>query len=133
MTLCFDTNLLADYLDGTDAAAEFLAAHEADPWAVPSLALFEAYMGALVGRPRGSIGDVHDATRGLDVLPVTDEVALRAAKLQAELMDEGVQLSHVDAVLAGTAATHGAAFATNDGAFFEDAVRDRIDVVEYRR
>lgn len=131
--ICFDTNLLADYLDGTDAAAEFLAAHETESWAVPSLALFETYMGAIVGRPRGSIRDVHEATRGLDVLAVTDDVALRAAELQEELTSEGVRLSHVDAVLAGTAATHGTVFATNDGAFFEDAVRDRIDVVEYRR
>lgn len=131
--LCFDTNLLADYLDGVDAAATFLEAHDDELWAVPSLALFEAYMGALYGRPRGNIDDVFEATRGLEVLDVTDETVLRAARLQRDLKDDGLELGFVDAILVATADEAGAAFATNDGTVRHDAVKEKVDIVDYER
>lgn len=129
--LCFDNSLLADYLDGRESAREFLQKHETAVWAVPSLALFEAYMGAIYGRPRGSIEDVHDATREFEVLPVTDQVSLTAAGLQRDLKSEGVELGVVDALLVATAADAGATFATADATICTDAVRSRADVLEY--
>lgn len=131
--LCFDTTLLADYLDGHASAQAFLERYEPDVWATPSLAQFEAYMGALIGRPRGSLEDVHDATSGLEILPVTDETALTSARLQRRLRDDGVQLSAVDAVLAGVANEHGAVFGTSDEAFWADPVKRHVDVAEYHR
>lgn len=131
--LCFDNSLLADYLDGRDSAREFLATYENEVWAVPSVALFEAYMGAIYGRPRGSIEDVHDATREFEVLPVTDEVAQSAAKLQRDLKDEGFELGFVDALLVATADDAGAAFATNDETIRAEPVTRRVDVLAYER
>ncbi len=131
--LCFDNSLLGDYLDGDKRAETFLEGYEMETWAVPSLALFEAYMGALVGRPRGTIENVYDATREFTVLPITDETALMAARLQRTLKSEGVTLSHIDALLAGTAKDHGATFATNDETFWKTPVTNRLDIAEYRR
>ena len=131
--LCFDTSLLADYLDGLDVAADFLTEHEDELWAVPSLALFEAYVGALYGRPRGSVDEVYDATRGFEVLPITDETALRAARLQADLKTDGVELGFVDAVLVSAADEAGAKFATNDGTLRREAVSERVAILEYER
>lgn len=131
--LCFDANLLADYLDGHEPAETFLERHDTDVWATPSLALFEAYMGALVGRPRGALEDVYDATRGLEILPVTDDTALTAARLQKQLRDDGTPLSYVDAVIAGAARERGAIVGTSDEAFWSDAVKERVDVAEYHR
>lgn len=131
--LCFDNDLLDDYLDGLDAAAEFLTEHDDELWAVSSLALFEAYMGALYGRPRGSVDDVFEATRGFEVLPITDETALRAARLQETLKADGVELGFVDAMLVSTADEAGATFATNDGTLRRDEVRDRIAILDYER
>lgn len=131
--LCFDNNLLADYLDGADAAQQFLIDYEADVWAVPSLALFECYMGAIYGRPRGTIEDVYDATREFEILPVTEEVAHDAAVLQRDLKADGIELGFVDALLAATASSSGARFATNDETLRSEPVTDRVDVVPYER
>jgi tRNA(fMet)-specific endonuclease VapC len=132
--LCFDTTLLADYLDGHDAAKDFLTDHEHDVWGTPSVALFEAYMGAVYGRPRGDIEDVYEATRGLEVLPVTDETARSAAQLQHDLKSNaGIELGFVDALLVATADENGARFATNDQTIRKEAVNTRVDVVEYER
>lgn len=131
--LCFDSNLLGDYLDGADAAKAFLEGFEAEPWAVPSLVLFEAYMGAIYGRPRGTVDDVHAATREFEVLAVGDDTVLRAAHLQEDLKSDGVELEFVDAILVAAANEHGATFATNDGGILDAAVEKRVDVVEYPR
>lgn len=129
--LCFDNSLLADYLDGAPAAKPFLEEWEDHPWAVPSLAVFEAYMGALYGRPRGTIDDVFEATRGFEVLPITDETALGAAHLQESLKADGVELGFVDAVLLAASEEAGGTFATRDETLLLDPVRDRVDVVAY--
>jgi predicted nucleic acid-binding protein len=131
--LCFDNNLLADYLDGEPPARKFLEQYDDDVWAVPSLALFEAYMGAIHGLPRGSIDDVYAATRGFEVLPLTDETARSAARLQSDLKDDGLELDNTDAIMAAAAHDAGAAFATNEKTFRKDPVRDRIDVAVYER
>ncbi|AZH23854.1 PIN domain-containing protein [Haloplanus aerogenes] len=131
--LCFDTNLLGDYLDGIAAAKVFLEGYETEPWAVPSLVLFEAYMGAIYGRPRGTIEDVYAATREFEVLDIGDDTVLRAARLQKDLESSGIELESVDALLVASADEHGATFATNDGTLLEPAVGERIDVIEYPR
>lgn len=131
--ICFDNSLLADYLDGADRAREFLVQYEADLWAIPSVALFECYMGAIYGRPRGSIEDVREATREFEILPVTDDVAHVAAVLQRDLEGEGIELGFVDALLAATAADAGARFATNDGTLLHDVVTERVDILAYER
>lgn len=131
--LCFDTNLLGDYLDGRERAREFLANYERERWAIPSMGLFEAYMGAIYGRPRGSVEDVFEATRSFEILPVDDDVALRAARLQRDLKAEGVELGFVDATLAASADCAGASFATADETLWKKPVATRIDVVEYHR
>jgi len=131
--LCFDTNLLGDYLDGVDAARTFLEEYETEPWAVPSLVLFEAYMGAIYGRPRGAVDDVYAATREFEVLAIGDDTVLRAARIQDELKSAGVELEFVDAILVAAADEHGASFATNDGGILDPAVKERVDIVEYPR
>lgn len=90
-------------------------------------------MGAIYGRPRGSVEDVHDATREFEVLPITGGVAYEAAALQRELKTEGTELGFVDALLVGAAVDADARFATNDGTIPSDPVRERADVVEYER
>jgi len=131
--LCFDTNLLGDYLDGVDTARTFLEGYETEPWAIPSLVLFEAYMGAIYGRPRGNIDDVYAATREFEVLDIGDDTVLRAARLQRDLKASGVELEFVDALLVASADEHGATFATNDGGLLVPAVQDRVEIVEYPR
>jgi tRNA(fMet)-specific endonuclease VapC len=57
--LVLDTNLLSDYLNGSDEARTFLEQREHVEWAVSSIVLYEALMGAVYGYIDASPRAVH--------------------------------------------------------------------------
>jgi len=102
--LVFDNNLLSDYLDGTDSARQFLKQYEQVAWAVPSIVLYEAYMGSVHGYIGASPSLIRQAvTASMEVLDVTAETADTAADLQDELLNRGVPAAHPDALIAASA------------------------------
>lgn len=105
--LVLDNDLLSDYLDGTDSARQFLSQYEEDVWAVPSIVLYEAYMGSIHGYIDGSPETIrHAITTSMDVLDVTEQTADTAASLQDELLSRGVPADHPDALIAASAREH---------------------------
>jgi tRNA(fMet)-specific endonuclease VapC len=130
--LVFDNNLLSDYLDGTDSARQFLQQYEQEAWAVPSIVLYEAYMGSVHGYIDGSPSVIRQAvTASMDVLDVTAETADEAADLQDELLGRGVPADHPDALIAASAREHGGMFATAEKHFWKDEVQSVLSVAEY--
>lgn len=130
--LVLDTNLLSDYLDGTDDARRFLQQYEHEAWAVPAIVLYEAYMGAIHGYIDGSPDTIRQAvTASMDVLEVTERTANEAAALQDELLSRGVPADHPDALIAAAAREHGATFATAEKHFWQDDVQSVLSVAEY--
>ena len=130
--IVFDNSLLSDYLDGKAAAREFLQAHEDEAWAVPSIVLYEAYMGSVHGYIDSTPETVrHAVTASLDVLDVTAQTAREAATLQEKLRDKGVPADHPDALIAASAREHGGRFATADTHFWKDDVQSVLAVAEY--
>ena len=130
--LVLDNNLLSDYLAGEDAARRFLVRYEQEAWGVPSIVLYEAYMGCIHGYIDGSPERVKRAvTSSMEVLEITEQTASKAATLQAELRDRGVPADHPDALIAASAREHGAAFATAEKHFWNDDVQSVLSVAEY--
>lgn len=130
--LVLDNNLLSDYLAGEDAARRFLVRYEQEGWGVPSIVLYEAYMGCIHGYIDGSPERVKRAvTSSMEVLEITEQTASEAATLQAELRDRGVPADHPDALIAASAREHGAAFATAEKHFWNDDVQSVLSVAEY--
>jgi len=130
--LVLDNNLLSDYLDGTDAARQFLLQYDDEVWAVSAIVLYEAYMGAVHGYIDGSPDRIRQAvTTSMDVLAVTDRTADEAATLQEELMSRGVPADHPDALIAASAQEHGGVFATAKKHFWRDEVQSVLAVAEY--
>ena len=130
--LVLDNNLLSDYLDGNDAARQFLIQYEDEVWAVPSIVLYEAYMGAVYGYIDGSPAQVRQAiATSMEILDVTDATADEAAALQQALMSRGVPADHPDALIAASAREHGGAFATAEKHFWRDEVQSVLVVAEY--
>lgn len=130
--LCLDNNLLSDYLDGSEDARRFLREREDEPWAVSNVVLYEALMGSLHGYIGGDVPTVrHAITASMDVLDVTEQTAVEAADLQEQLLARGVPADHPDALIAASAREHGATFATAEKHFWNDEVRDVLDVAEY--
>lgn len=131
--LVLDNNVLSDYLNGTDAAKEFLTARENDEWVVSSIVLYEALMGATYGYIDAEPGTVRQAVTGsMRVLDATERTAVEARRLQGDLLDEGSPVDRLDALIAAPAIEHGGTFATAEKAFDSDAVRSVLDVAVYR-
>lgn len=130
--LVFDNNLLSDYLDGTDSARQFLTRYERDVWAVPSIVLYEAYQGSIHGYIDGSPTVIREAvTSSMDVLDITEQTAMEAARVQEELLSRGVPADHPDVLIAASAREHGGKFATAEKHFWKDEVQSVMSVAEY--
>lgn len=130
--LLLDNTLLSDYLAGRGAAREFLEEYENDRWAVSTIVLYEAYMGAIHGYIGGPPTRIRQAvSASMDVLPVTMTTADEAAVLQEELRERGVPADHPDALIAASAREYGAVFATADEHFHRDAVQEVLPVACY--
>lgn len=130
--LVLDNNLVSDYLDGKEEARKFLTEYEAEAWGVSGIVLYEALMGCVYGHIDGTPQDVRQAiTTSMDVLDVTERTATEAARLQQDLMARGVPADHPDTIIAATARTHGATFATAEKHFWKDEVRQVLDVTKY--
>lgn len=132
MMLVLDNNLLSDYLDGTESARRFLQRYQNEPWAIPSIVLYEAYMGCVHGYIEGSPETIRQAvTASMDVLDVTERTADEAAQLQETLLGRGVPADHPDALIAASAREHGGTFATAERHFWRDEVQSVVPVAEY--
>lgn len=130
--LVFDNNLLSDYLDGTDTARQFLHQYEQTAWAVPSIVLYEAYMGCVHGYIEKSPQELRQAVlTSMDVLDVTEQTANEAVSVQEELMSRGVPADHPDALIAASAREHGGTFATAEKHFWKDEIQSVLSVAEY--
>jgi len=131
--LVLDNTLLSDYLDGKPSARQFLQQYEQEVWAVPSIVIYEAYMGSIHGYIDGSPAVIREAiTTSMDVLDVTARTAIEAASLQDELMNRGVPADPPDALIAPSASEDGGVFATAEKHFWKDDVQSVLSVAEYK-
>lgn len=130
--LVLDNNLLSDYLNGTAEARAFLAEREGEEWAVSSIVLYEALMGAVYGHI-GASPEVVRAGVGasMEVLATTERTAVEGQTLQGELLDRGAPVAQLDALIAASAREHGGTFATAEKQFWTDEVRSVLDVAPY--
>lgn len=126
--IALDTSFLVDYLDGVEAAADFLAENSDEPLFAPTLSLFEVYRGA--ARTGGREG-AERAAAGLgwvDALALTEPAAREAALVEAELREAGDPVNLGDTLIAGICRHAGAPVATRDAHF--DRVPD-LEIIEY--
>lgn len=130
--LVLDTNVLSDYLNGTPEARRFLKQCESDEWAVPSIVLYEALMGATYGHIAASPAAVRGGvTASMAILATTTRTAVEGQRLQGELLDRGAPVAPLDALIAASAREHGGTFATAEKGFWDDDVRAVLDVAPY--
>lgn len=112
--IALDTSFLLDYLDGVDAAAKYLYAHEGAPFHAPSLSLFEVYRWAARSGGAEQIERVTSALGWVDPLPVDDAAVREATLVEAELHDAGAPINLGDVLIAGVCRQHGARIVTRD-------------------
>ena len=122
--IVFDSTFLLDYLDGVDAAADYIGEHADKPFFAPTLALFEVYRGAARTGGRDRIEQVASGLDWLKPLPLTEPAAREAALVEAELLDAGERINLGDTLIAGICRHNGGRIVTRDGHF------DRVDGLE---
>ncbi|WP_049927191.1 type II toxin-antitoxin system VapC family toxin [Halopiger goleimassiliensis] len=115
--IAFDTTFLLDYLDGVEATAEYLEAHEGKPFCVPTLALFEVYRGAARADGRDGVERVATGLDWADPLPMTEPAVREAALVEAELLDAGESINLGETLIAGICRHNGARLVTRDSDF----------------
>ncbi len=130
--LVLDTNVVSDYVNGVPEARAFLEQYEDEVWAVPTIVLYEALMGAVYGYIQASPRAVHQGiTASMEVLNATANTAVEGQALQEELLERGAPVDQLDALIAASAREHGATFATAEKQFWEDEVRDVLSIAAY--
>jgi predicted nucleic acid-binding protein len=130
--LVVDNNVLSDYLRGREAAREFLEPFERQVWAVPSIVLYKALHGGILGYIDGSQDEIHRViAESFEVLDVTGETAVVAADIQQTLYEQGRPLDHPDALIVATAYQHDGTFATAEKPIWNDAVSELVEIAEY--
>jgi predicted nucleic acid-binding protein len=125
-----DATFLIDYLNGVDATAEFLLAHEDERFILPA----PAYAEALVGEGNDPDGDVAEVKADLswgEVYETDEETAALAGEIANEVGPEGPFLAGMDGLIAAVGRELDAPVVSSDGDLTHDATKQVIDVEEY--
>lgn len=126
--IALDTSFLLDYLDGADAAREFLDGRESVPLFAPSLSLFETYRGGARAVGPEGVARIAESLDWVEPLPLTAPAAREAATIEAELLDAGQPVNMGDLLIAGVCRHHGARLVTRDAEF--DRIAE-LETIEY--
>lgn len=126
-----DANFLIDYLNGVNATAEYLLAHETEQFVFPAL----AYAEALVGEGNAPDGDVDEAEADLawgEVYETGDETASLAGDIADEVGPQGPFLTGMDALIAAVGRELGAPVVSVDGDLTHPETKKVVAIEEYR-
>lgn len=125
-----DANFLIDYLNGVDAAAEYLLANDAEQFVLPA----PVYAEVLIGEGNGPDGDIAAAKADLawaEVYEVGAETAELAGEIAEEVGPGGPFLSGIDGLVAAVGRELDAPVVSNDGDLTHSKMREVVDVEEY--
>lgn len=103
----YDSSVLIGYLDGADAAVEYVDTHHDERAVAPPLVFYEVYRGEVSRSGPADIASVDTALEWVTPVASTVEHARVAAELRAELRQRGDPLAARDALIAGTALASG--------------------------
>jgi predicted nucleic acid-binding protein len=126
-----DATFLIDYLNGVDATAEYLLAHQDERFIVPT----PAYAEVLVGEGNIQDGDVSEARAGLswgEVYETGEDTAVLAGEIAQEVGPEGPFLAGMDGLIAAVGQELGAPVVSDDGDPTHPETKRVVDVEEYR-
>ena len=114
---CLDSSFVIDYWNGEEFARDFLE-DVSDPIVIPSVALFELYLGALLANsPTEDITSVRSDLDWAEPLLFDDMVAAHAARIEADLQEQGDRINMMDVLIAATARKHNATLIATDSDF----------------
>jgi len=126
-----DATFLIDYLNGVDATAEYLLAHDHEQFIFPA----PAYAEVLVGEGNDPHGDVAGAKADLswgDVYETYQQTAEIAGDIANEIGSQGPFLTGMDGLIAAVGRELDATVVSADGDLTHAETKQIVDVEEYR-
>ncbi len=104
MSYLVDSDWLIDATGGSAAATDFLAQLSADGLAVSIIAVAEVFEGAFgVSHSEARLAAYREFLSDYAILPLTDGIVERFARLRAELRRQGQLIPDMDLLIAATA------------------------------
>lgn len=125
-----DTSAIIQYLRGDTAVREHIEGRE--PWLTSTICVFEVIDGRLGSGSSDIVGTRQDFA-GVQALDLNESIAIEAARLQDELLNDGDRLATADLLIAATARSTGDELVVADGDFETDALEDLMQVTNLRR
>lgn len=116
-----DTDTLSEVMTARHAhveqrARDYLATHGSFTFSI--ITRYEILRGLKVKRATRQIGAFEGRCRASRVLPLTDEIVVRAADIYAQLWHSGQLIGDADILIAATALVHGLVLVMNNLAHF---------------
>lgn len=124
--ICLDSSFIVDYWNGEPYAKQFLLDTD-EGFAIPTVALYELYVGALLAdSPDETIDSVVEDLDWAEPLGFDETAARNAATIDEHLIDRGERINAMDVLIAATARAHDVPLVTADSHF------DRVPELELR-
>lgn len=126
-----DATFLIDYLNGVDATAEYLLAHDDERFIIPA----PAYAEVLVGEGNVPDGDVAAVKADLswgEVYETDEETAEIAGEIASEVRPQGPFLAGMDGLIAAVGRELDAPVVSGDSDLTHEETKRVVGVEEYR-
>jgi hypothetical protein len=121
-----DSSVIIDMLQGVDSTVEFVE-DQSEPYLTSSICVFEVVQGRL-GSGSADVVAARQSFGGVRALDLTETVALEAARLQDQLLEDGQRMGARDLLIAATARSTGDHLVVADDDFDTDALASRMQV-----
>jgi len=125
-----DSSTIIDMLDGVETAVEFVES-EGEPYLTSTICVYEVIQGEL-GTGTTDVVAEREEFGGVRELDLTNSIALEAARLQDQLLDDGDPLAPRDVLIAATARSTGDHLVVADSDFETDALESYMQVTNVR-
>jgi predicted nucleic acid-binding protein len=126
-----DSSVIIDMLAGVPDVVEAVEAR-GQPYLTSSLCVFEVVDGR-VGSHDTDVVAVRQQFGGVRSLDLNEQIALEAARMQDELLNDGERMAARDLLVAATARSTGDELVVSDTDFETDRLGEMMDVTNLRR
>ena len=126
-----DSSVIIDMLEGIPETVEAVE-ERGQPYLTSSLCVFEVIDGT-VGSGETDVVGVRQQFAGVRALDLNEQIALEAARMQDELMNDGERMAVRDLLVAATARSTGDELVVADADFETGYLNEMMDVTNLRR
>jgi tRNA(fMet)-specific endonuclease VapC len=128
MRYLIDTDWMVSYLNGRVEAIDLFRSIEQEELTISQVTYGEVYEGIYFGHdPRRYGRAFRDVLRAVDVLPLTQAIWRRFARLRGELRQQGQLIADLDILIAATALQNNCLLLTRNRRHFERISQLRLE------